>query len=87
MTWDWYKVFNKQEFLDLDLVSKNYTIILEGIGQKDILATKGVAVGLTYDGIFLSLELNDKNPFEFESHAVYIDENDDVYLGVNPNET
>lgn len=82
----WFFIFNKAEFLALNLTSKTYTLILGDIGQKEIMATKGVAVGILYNDIFLSLELNDKNPFEFEGHAIYIDENDDVFLGVHLNE-
>lgn len=80
--YNWYLIFNKTEFEALDLVSKVYRLDLEDIGEKDILVTKGVAIGMTYEGIFLSLELNEKNPFEFEDHAIYINDEDDVFLGV-----
>lgn len=82
MIYTWFKIFNKDEFEDLDLVSRTYSLNLSGVGTKDILVTKGIGVGMTYDGVFLSLELEDQNPFEFEDKAIYIDENNDVYLGV-----
>lgn len=82
MIYNWFKIFNKTEFDALDLVSKTYTFNLEGIGQKDVLVTKGLGYGITYQGVFLSLNLNDLNPFEFEGYAIYIDGDENVYLGI-----
>ena len=82
MIYKWFKIFNTAEFDALDLVSKTYTFILEGVGQKDILVTKGVTYGMTYDGVFLSLNMIDQNPFEFDGHAIFIDGDDNVYLGI-----
>lgn len=82
MAYQAFKIFNKDEFDALDLYSKTYTLDLEGIGQKDILVTKGNLYGITYDGVFLALNQNDKNPFEFEGYAIYMDDNNDVYLGI-----
>lgn len=82
MQYTWFKIFNRTEFNALGLVSRTYTLNLDGVGEKDILVTKGLALGMLYEGVFLSLELNDKNPFEFDDHAIYVDENDDVFLGV-----
>lgn len=82
MTYNWFKIFNKEEFEDLDLVSKTYTQVLEGFGQYDILVTSGIGIGVLFDEVFLPVNLNDKNPFEFEDRAVYLDENDDVWVGI-----
>lgn len=82
MIYKWFKIFNTAEFDALDLVSKTYTFILEGVGQKDILVTKGVTYGMTYEGVFLSLNMIDHNPFEFDGHAIFIDGDDNVYLGI-----
>lgn len=90
MIFTWYKIFNKTDFLALDLPSKTYTQILDGIGQVDILVTNGNLISMLYDGIFLPVELNDLNPsvipaepgLETLAYASYIDDNDDVYLGI-----
>ncbi len=82
MTYLWFKIFNKTEFDALGLVSRVYKVNLDGIGVKDILVTKGVNVGITYDGVFLPLQLNDKNPFEFETFAIAVNPAMDVFLGV-----
>ncbi len=83
MQYLWFKIFNTVEFAALGLVSKTYTLLLEGVGQKDVFVTKGVGYGITYEGVFLSLQLNDLNPFEFDGHAIYLDTvTNDVYLGI-----
>lgn len=79
----WFKIFNKTEFVATGLVSRKYTFNLEGIGQKDILATTGGEnIGITYNGKFLIVGLNGNNPYSFEGHAVYLDANNDVFLGI-----
>lgn len=78
----WYQIFNLSEFEALSLVSKEYTFNLENVGEKTILVTKGNGVSLTYEGIMLMINLNGKNPFEFDDHAVYIDDNNNVFLGL-----
>lgn len=86
MIFNWFKIFNTVEFAALGLVSKTYTFNLDGVGQKDIFVTKGVTYGITYEGVFLSLNLNGLNPFSFEGYAIYVDENNDVYLGIEVDE-
>ena len=81
MIYTWYEIFNKTTFVALGLVSKNYSLNLEGIGQKNILVLKGNTIGIVYNDVFLSLETNNENPFVFDDIAVYIDENDDVFIG------
>lgn len=82
MIYNWYRIFNLTEFLATGLVSRTYTLELEDLGIKDILATQGKTVSITYEGVMLSINLNGKNPFEFEGHAVYLSEDQDVYLGI-----
>jgi len=87
MIYDWYKIFNLDEFNALGLVSKTYTLNLEDIGEQEILVTKGNLVSLEYNDVFLSLNLNGYNPFEMDGYACYIKENNDVYLGILVDET
>lgn len=83
MTYTWYKIFNKTEFEALGLVSKAYTLNLEDLGEKTILVTKGNYISMVYEGVQLVLQLNSKNPFEFDGHACYLDtDTNDVYLGI-----
>ncbi len=83
MIYDWFLIFNLTEFEALGLVSKLYTIELEDVGEKDILVVMGNNPGMIYEDIFLSLNMNDENPFAFEDHAIYLNEDtQDVYLGI-----
>ena len=82
MQYNWFKIFNLIDFQGLNLVSKEYVLVLEALGEKTFLVTRGNLISITYDGVQLSLSLNDKNPFEFEDHAIYKDENDDVFIGL-----
>lgn len=82
MIFDWYKIINQDEFLALDLVSKEVTLLLTGLGQKTILVTKGNLVSITYGDTTLSVGMNNSNPFIFNGLAVYLDANDDIWLGV-----
>ncbi len=81
-TYTWFFIFNRADFGALELVSRQYTINLQGIGLKTVMVTKGIGFGILYDGVFLPLNLNDKNPFEFDGHAIYVDANDNVWLGI-----
>lgn len=83
MIYNWFLIFNLTSFEALGLTSKQYVLNLDGVGEKTILVTKGETIGMLYDGVFLSLKLYDENPFEFDSHAIFIDDlTNDVYLGI-----
>jgi hypothetical protein len=79
----WYYIFNADEFSDTGLVQRTYTLILENLGQKDILVTKGNYTGMTYEGVFLPLRMHDQNPFAIDGFAIWIDdETRNVFLGI-----
>lgn len=81
MTFDWYKIFSLPEFLETGLVSRTYSHVLEGRGQKDILVTHGFYVSVTYEDVFLPLQFEGRNPHVRDGVAVFVDENEDVWLG------
>jgi hypothetical protein len=82
MIYDWYKVINKSEFEATGLVSREVNLILEGVGQRTVLVTIGNYFSITYNGVMLSIGMTDSNPFAFGGCAVYLDANDDVWLGI-----
>lgn len=82
MIYDWYKIINLDEFTALNLVSRSLVLNFDQLGQKTILVTKGELLSILIDGIFLSVNLNGVNPFEFDSHAVYVDANNDIWVGI-----
>lgn len=82
--YNWYKIFNLTEFEALGLVSRTYEFVLEGLGLREVLVTKGNTVGVVFDDVFLSLGfLNDEGYFAFEDRAVFLQTaTQDVYVGV-----
>ena len=83
MIFNWYLIFNLTEFLATQLVSRVYTLELENVGIKDVMATNGKTISITYEDSMLSINLNGKNPFIFEGRAVYLDSaSQNVYLGL-----
>lgn len=83
MNYTWFKIFNTDDFADGILPSKTYTQFLDGVGQKDVLVTKANYFGMTYEGVFLAVQMGDKNPYEMDGFAAYINEaTGDVYLGI-----
>jgi hypothetical protein len=81
MEYDWYKIFNETEFNALNLPSKEYIVNLEGIGEKTFLVTKGNVISVVVDDKLLPIEFNGENPWVDELKAVFVDINDDVYVG------
>lgn len=82
MTYDVFKIINLDDFNATGLVSRRVSGLFGELGFKEVLVTKGNMVSILYEGIFLSLNLNDKNPFEFEGHAIFVDPNNDIWLGI-----
>lgn len=82
MSYSWYNIFNLDEFEALDLVSKEYELILEDNGLKTIMVTNGNGVSVLIDDVFLTINLNSRNPFAFEDRAVYLDADNDVWVGI-----
>lgn len=79
---NWYRLFNNEEFISTELTSMEIIFDMIGIGEKTVLITRGENTSILYEEVFLSVNLNDKNPFRMGEHAVFIDPNDDVWLGI-----
>lgn len=78
---DWFRLFNMEEFTDSDLPSYEFQAICGDYGLKDFIATKGNKTGVLIDDVFLCVDMNDKNPTRFGERALFLDENDDIWIG------
>lgn len=88
MSYTAYKIFNKPEFEALALKSKTYRCNFPDIGEKDVLVTLGNLLAITFEGVFMPINLNSANPYAKDGYAIFLDEADDVYLGIeDPDET
>jgi hypothetical protein len=79
---NWYRLFNLDDFEDTGLPSYEFTVELTGIGVKEVLITKGNSTSITYGDTMLTINLNNKNPFRYGERAVFLDDNSDVWLGI-----
>ncbi len=86
MTFDWYLLFNLDEFLELDLVSRTLTVALEGVGEKEIQIVRGNEVSVIYEDVMMPIQFQGENPFLMEgdagTYAVYEDDDSNIYLGI-----
>lgn len=78
---DWYKLINYDDFIALDLVSHAIEMTFT-FGVQEVIIFKGISVCVLFDDVFLSLNLNDQNPYTFDNHLLYIDDANDIWLGV-----
>lgn len=78
----WYRLFNFDEFVSLDLVSYEVTISIPDVGEKTILIVKGNLVSVLVDELMLPINLNAVNPFRFGERAIFLDQYGDVHLGI-----
>lgn len=86
MNFDWYKLFNLEEFMALNLVSRNLKVSLEGRGEKEVLIVRGNQVSLVFADVILPIGFENYNPFievgSQSSYAVFKDSDNNVWLGI-----
>ena len=80
--YDWYLIINRQDFIDMDIPIYTFQKILEGPGLKEISVVRGNKISIIYETILLTSFMNDNNPFYFEDHAIFVDVEEDIYLGI-----
>ncbi len=81
MVFNWYPIFKAQEFLDTGLPSRNLTFYLSET-LSEILITSANALGVQYLDTFLIVNFAGQNPYIRDSYAVYLDESDQVWFGI-----
>ncbi len=79
---EWFDVYNEATFLDEDLVSKSVTVDMGTRGDQTVVIFRGNFTSLLFDGVFLCADMNDRNPFHFADHLIYIDDDDEIWLGI-----
>jgi hypothetical protein len=79
---DWYEIFNLEDFNNSGLVSRGLDVFLEGIGFERVLITKGNLVSVLFRGFFLPIEFTGLNPYSIGNYAVYKDSSNKVWVGI-----
>lgn len=78
----WYLIFNLIEFQSTQLVSKEYRLNLDGIGDSIFTVFQGNVTSVQYLDQFMPVDLYEPAKYEKEKYAVYRDDfNGDVYFG------
>jgi hypothetical protein len=79
---DWYEIFDANEFQASETPSRSLNVFLEGVGFEEVLITKGGFQSVTFRGVFLPVTFLNRNPYEREGYAVYKNEDEKVFLGI-----
>lgn len=82
MTWQWYKLFQLDQFLATGLASRTIIAVLEGRGRATITINRGCLVSITYLDTYLPVKLLGMNPYIDEGRASFIDSENNVWLGI-----
>lgn len=79
--WQWYKVFNLNNFDKLSVPDYVFEIELEDKGIQSFRICKGFLYSVIVDGIYLTPFLNDINGFNKNERSAYIDEERNLWVG------
>lgn len=81
MNFDWYQIFNLDDFEDTGLVSRTFSVDLEGRGDTEVTVYRGVGYSVRWDDHYLPIEFQDHNPYVLDGAAVYVDDDANVFIG------
>lgn len=82
MIFDWYKVFNLDEFLAEQITSREMILLLESIGRTVLLISRGNLVSISFNDVFLPVNFSGDEPYVDSGYASYLDEDNNVWFGV-----
>lgn len=82
MIYDWFKIFNLDEFLAEQITSREMIVLLEAIGRTSILISRGNLVSITYNEVYLPVNIPGQNPNTDSGYASYLDADNNVWLGI-----
>uniref|UniRef100_A0AAU8B1K9 Uncharacterized protein n=1 Tax=Dulem virus 29 TaxID=3145747 RepID=A0AAU8B1K9_9CAUD len=79
---DGYKIYNLEEFDKLSVPQIYVNPNLEGIGEVEICIFKGMYYGVVFNGEVLTPGVNGQNPYVGKNGAAYIDNENNLWVGV-----
>jgi len=80
--YSWFLIFNLNDFLATELVSKDYALNLETVGQSVFTAFQGNVVSIKYLDEFMPVNMYPEPMYEKLNYAVYRDdETGNVWFG------
>lgn len=79
--WQWYKIYNLDNFDELNVADYTFDIELEGRGVCIFRICKGNFYAVIVDGVYLVPFLNGKNGFNMDNRSAYIDAKRNLWVG------
>lgn len=81
-TLTWYQLFDKSDVAELPYISRVFD--LENYGTVEVRLCKGDLYALAFDGYYLPVSLNDRNPFISRDgkYGAVMDRQGFIWLGV-----
>lgn len=82
--WRWYKIFNLNELNRLNIPDYYLNINLRGLGNQDIVISKGFNISVLFLGYWITPMLNNRNGFSVQNKvSAYIDNENNLWVGYN----
>lgn len=78
---NWFKITNLDDLVAAGIPSREFEMILGQYGLKTIVVFVGETFDVLVDDVFLMGGLNSKNPYELENRAVFIDDDQNLWVG------
>ncbi len=79
--WQWYKIFNLNDFDKLSVPDYTFVLELEDRGLQTYRICKGFEYSVIVDGIYLTPFLNGKNGFAKNRRSAYVDDKRNLWVG------
>lgn len=90
MIFAWYPLFILDDFLETGLVAQTLDVVLEEVGEVEILIARGLLTSIIFRDVFLTINLEDQNPLvrvgDDGTYGVYLDDDGQVWLGIEVEE-
>lgn len=84
--WQWFKVFNVDEFNKWDVPDIYLKLNLRGLGEQEIVVARGFKTSILFLGYWLVPGLNNRNGFSVRDKvSAYIDDENTLWVGYNEN--
>ena len=81
MSWNYWKVYTVKEFEVQNVPQVTITRDLDTLGTVEISFFQGFNLSVLFQGVILTPNLNDRNPFDKNGVAAYTDEKGQILVG------
>lgn len=84
--WQWWKIINLNDIKNPDVPDRYLTVVLDGLGQTDIVISRGFNICVLFLNYWIVPGLNERNVFTVDNKVgAYIDKDNNLWVGRNAN--